>query len=247
MTRARALKQVIRERAARTGERYTTARRHILRELNPSEVAAAKAAAVQANAVQTNAPTKGGLSDAKAIEKTGHDLRYWFNVLDKFDALAKGHTAAAKHLRQDHGVPSWYCQGITVAYERARGKRVMNQSCAGTFNVSVTKTVPIDVKKAAKLFSDSKQRRRWAGNSDAGLVAALTAGVKTKGIATRPDGQARFRYKWDGTTIQFYLRPSSSGKTAIAVDHMNLPGPADVERFRARWKAALTAIAEAAK
>ena len=34
MTRARALKQVIRARAAKTGERYTTARRHILRELN---------------------------------------------------------------------------------------------------------------------------------------------------------------------------------------------------------------------
>ena len=34
MTRARALKQVIRARAAKTGERYTTARRHTLRELN---------------------------------------------------------------------------------------------------------------------------------------------------------------------------------------------------------------------
>src|SRR5918995_5740301 len=34
MTRARALKQVIRARSAKTGERYTTARRHILRELN---------------------------------------------------------------------------------------------------------------------------------------------------------------------------------------------------------------------
>ena len=34
MTRARALKQVIRARAAKTGERYTTARRHILKELN---------------------------------------------------------------------------------------------------------------------------------------------------------------------------------------------------------------------
>ena len=33
MTRARALKQVIRARAAKTGERYTTARRHILKDL----------------------------------------------------------------------------------------------------------------------------------------------------------------------------------------------------------------------
>ena len=31
MTRARALKQAIRTRAAKTGERYTTARRHLLK------------------------------------------------------------------------------------------------------------------------------------------------------------------------------------------------------------------------
>lgn len=35
MTRARALKEVIRARAAKTGERYTTARRHVLNELRP--------------------------------------------------------------------------------------------------------------------------------------------------------------------------------------------------------------------
>ena len=33
MTRARTLKQVIRARAAKTGERYTTARRHVLNDL----------------------------------------------------------------------------------------------------------------------------------------------------------------------------------------------------------------------
>jgi hypothetical protein len=33
MTRAAALKKVIRARAAKTGERYTTARRHVLNEL----------------------------------------------------------------------------------------------------------------------------------------------------------------------------------------------------------------------
>ncbi|MDO8678523.1 MAG: hypothetical protein Q7R30_08170 [Acidobacteriota bacterium] len=35
MTRARALKQLIRDRAAKTGERYTTARRHILKAVPP--------------------------------------------------------------------------------------------------------------------------------------------------------------------------------------------------------------------
>ena len=39
MTRAKALKNVIRARAAKTGERYTTARRHVLSELSKSKPA----------------------------------------------------------------------------------------------------------------------------------------------------------------------------------------------------------------
>ena len=108
MTRARALKQAIRARAAKTGERYTTARRHILRELNSP-----------VSPVSPVSPTsvKGGLSDAKALEKTGHDLVHWFNVLDRFGAIEKGHTAAAAFLYEEYKVPGWYCQGIVVAYE----------------------------------------------------------------------------------------------------------------------------------
>ena len=88
MTRARALKQVIRARAAKTGERYTTARRHVLRELDqPAPVAKATK--------KTAAPTKGGLSDAKSIEKTGHELAHWFAILDRFGGIEKGHTASA--------------------------------------------------------------------------------------------------------------------------------------------------------
>ncbi len=43
MTRARALKQAIRARAAKTGERYTTARRHVLKTLGPRATPAAPA------------------------------------------------------------------------------------------------------------------------------------------------------------------------------------------------------------
>lgn len=124
MTRARALKQVIRARAARTGERYTTARRHILRELNdaPKAPQAPKARQV---------PTKGSLSDAKSIK-------------------------------------------------------------------------------------------------------ALEAGLKdpkSKGFVMKPDGQARYRFKWDGMTVQFNLYPKGPGKTSVG-------------QYRTLWKTAFAAIAE---
>ena len=122
MTQDKKLKRQIRERAARKGESYATARRQVLRDR-----AKRKAAPLdpKARAATQKAGSAGAVSDAKAIEKTGHGLAHWYGVLDAFDAAKKGHTMAARHLREDHKVPPWYSQGITVAYERARGLRAV--------------------------------------------------------------------------------------------------------------------------
>jgi hypothetical protein len=115
MTRERALKKIIRARAAKTGERYTTARRHVLATM----------------AVSKKEPIprerRSPVSDSRIVEKTGHGLDYWFVVLDRFGGPGKGHTALARHLYDEHQVPGWHAQGITTAYERARGVRVVNR------------------------------------------------------------------------------------------------------------------------
>jgi hypothetical protein len=241
MTRARALKQVIRARAEKTGERYTTARRQVLRQLEddkPKGLSPPSAAA----------PTKGGLSDAKAIEKTGHDLAHWFAILDRFGGIEKGHTASTAFLYKDYEVPGWYCQGIVVAYERARGKRVMNQRCDGAFEVSVSKVIAASTPALLKAFTDARKRKVWGIDADAGLVKALEAGLKdtkSKGFITRADGQARFRFKWDGTTVQLNLYPKGPGKTSMVAQQMKLRKAGEVERYRALWKTAFTALVAA--
>jgi len=250
MTRARALKEVIRARAAKTGERYTTARRHILRELNAPQAPKAPQAPQAPQAPKApqalQAPTRGGLSDAKAIEKTGHDLAYWFGVMDRFGGVEKGHTALTGHLYEKYDVPGWYCQGIVVAYERARGKRVMNQKCDGSFEVSVSKVIAAKTPALVKALSDPKQRKRWSADADAALVKALEAGLKdkkSKGFVMKPNGEARYRFKWDGMTVQFNLYPKGPGKTSI-VAQQTLPGAEAVEPYRALWKAAFAALAQ---
>ena len=246
MTRARALKQVIRARAAKTGERYTTARRHILRELNapPSPVGGPPAPPRRVDPSRTIAPAnpKGALSEAKTLEKTGKTLQHWFDVLDRFGAVDKGHTAAARHLHEDHGVPGWYCQGITVAYERARGVRAMNQRCDGKFEVSASKVIAA---KPLQIIRALKNGHGWSDGVDAALLKGLTAAVKDKkkGFVIRErDGLGRCRYKWNDTTVQLYLIPKN-GKTSFVVQHTNLAGAHGVDEFRAKWKAAFGALA----
>ncbi len=246
MTRAKTLKRVIRARAAKTGERYTTARRQILKDFDVSKAATAPVAtpAPQAQAL----PTKGSLSDAKSIEKTGHDLAHWFALLDGFGGLTKGHTASAAWLHLQYAVPRWYCQSIVVAYERARGTRVVHQRCDGTFEVSVSKVIAASTPALVTAFTAARRRKQWSLDADARLVEVLDTSLKApafKGFMTRPDGRSRFRFTWDDTTVQLNLYPKGPAKSSIVVQQTGLRGADDVERQRGVWKAMFAALAVA--
>jgi hypothetical protein len=245
MTRTAALKKVIRARAAKTGERYTTARRHVLNELQQRS-APASAVAPTTESRPAPGPSRGSVSEATAREKTGHGLRYWFDVLDRFGAVEKGHTAAARHLHDAHDVPGWYAQGITVAYERARGVRALNQRGDGAYEVSVSKVVAATTADVINAFSKAR-RRRWMKVVDASLTRAMSAaldGTASKGFVVRSDGQGRLRYKWDDTTVQFYLLPKAAGKLSVVVTNTKLAGAGILETRRAQWRTALDALAE---
>jgi hypothetical protein len=250
MTRARALKQAIRTRAARTGERYTTARRHVLQALEtetpvppPRTPVPAPAAAPPAAATRRASP----VSESKMIERTGHGLEHWFEVLDRFGAVTKGHTATARHLHDAHGVDGWYAQSITVAYERGRGVRTANQRCDGAFEVSVSRMMAVDVPSIVRLLTTARRRARLT-SSDPDLVPALAAALAapaSKGFVVRPDGMGRFRYKWGKTTVQFYLIPKAPGKTSVVVTNMKLASGEMVEQRRTAWRDMLKSLAGA--
>jgi hypothetical protein len=252
MTRARALKQAIRARAVKTGERYTTARRHILKELaEPTGVARSRRSRPAASAPappERPVPnlTKGAVRDERVRQKTGHGLDHWFTVLDTFGGPDKGHSALARHLHDDHDVSGWYAQGITVAYERARGVRALNQRVSGEYEVSVTRTVGGHTRAVARAFSDPTRRAYWLAEADADLAEALSAALAlraSKSFVIRADGLGRFRYTWDTTTVQLYLVPKGEGRTSVVVAHMKLADAPTLERRRAQWRIALAALA----
>jgi hypothetical protein len=173
-------------------------------------------------------------------------LDHWFEVLDRFAAVAKGHTAAARHLYEAHGVEGWYAQGITVAYERARGVRGANQRCDGAYEVSVSKVMTGNARRVIAAITDARTRRRFT-RVDAALVEALWNALdrpSSKGFVVRPDGQGRFRYNWGKTTVQLYLQPKAGGKVSVVATNMKLTGAAMVEERRALWRTALDSLAK---
>lgn len=245
MTRTRTLKSVIRARAAKTGERYTTARRHVLRAASATVLDDSRAVVALPGAAPGAPKAKGTVSDERVLERTGHALAHWFGVLDRFGGAEKGHTAAARHLREAHQVDGWYSQGITVAYERARGLRVANQRTGGHYEVSASKVMPVDVAAAVAAMVSARRRRQWTASLDAALSAALSAslgGRTAKGFAMKANGDARCRFPWDGTAVEITVTPKRTGTCSVVVAHQKLPSPRAVEERRGQWRAALAAL-----
>ncbi|HYN06570.1 MAG TPA: hypothetical protein VES67_04195 [Vicinamibacterales bacterium] len=204
-------------------------------------------ASIPAQPARAAASSKGSVSDEKFREKTGHGLDHWFEVLDRFGGVEKGHTAAARHLYDTHGVDGWYAQGITVAYERARGVRVVNQRRDGQSEVSVSKVLPVTTTgDVVKAIADPRRRRRWTGTVDPELAAAVSAafGSASKGFVVKPNNEARCRFPWGATTVQLYVLPKPGGKSSIVAVNAKLGRAALVEERRGLWRTALGALAD---
>jgi len=249
MTRQKKLKKTIRARSRKTGESYTAARRQVLDARRRKAGGATAAAATKAP--PTAPPPRGPSArprrqgEASLIEKTGHGLDHWFAVLDAFDRAKKGHTAAAAHLYEVHGLPGWHAQMVTVAYERERGLRAMNQSSAGDFQVSITKSLPGAVAEVADAIGRADRRRVWLRGADSALVKAWNAafdGPKARQVTFKSPTYARMRFGWDGSTVEIHINAKPKGGSSIVAYNRGLDAAPKVEQRRAQWKAALEAL-----
>ena len=96
MTEQKNLKRRVRARMEKTGERYTAARRQVVAEKPEPFVA------------------DPGMSDETLVEKTGKGWVEWVAILDAWGARERPHGEIAAHLMEQHGVPGWWAQTVTV-------------------------------------------------------------------------------------------------------------------------------------
>ena len=141
MTEDKARKRAIRSRMAKTGERYTAARRHVTTALPPRAA-------------------DPGRSEASVRRGTGKGWDEWFRILDRWGGTSRTHTEIVRYLNEEHGVPSWWSQTVRVGYERARGMREPHQTTKG-FQVGVSRTFPVGVMQLCMAFEDDTRRRWW--------------------------------------------------------------------------------------
>lgn len=239
MTDAKKLKSKIRERAARTGESYSTARRHVLAQLQKERDGKTAATAQRAR----SGHAIGSVSEARCIEKTGAGFDHWFAVLDRFGAK-QGHTALAKHLREEQGVSAWYAQSITVAYERAKGLRELGQSCAGDYQTSVSRTLSLGLDDARALLTRKPKRARWLDGLDGPYAQLLEAALRSARFKAGKD-VIRLRHRAPLGAIELELRPKDDAKTVLTLRHTKIGDEPSREAAKAAWKVVLDAVRSA--
>lgn len=172
-------------------------------------------------------------SDEAIAAATGRTWPEWRQLLDGFDAAKLSHKDIAAKLHAEHGVSGWWSQMLTVEYERAIGRRVVGQTCAGDFSASATRTFGGDKDAALDLWRDA--------------VMGITAfdGVEIVG-ETRESSSDNWRY-WradlaDGSRLSIVISDKAGGKALLAVNHDKLPDAEAVARWKAYWGPFLKAI-----
>jgi hypothetical protein len=218
-------KRLVRGRMRKTGEAYTTARAHLVKQkLRPT-------VSTSSSPQPTDYAKLAGRSDAILKERTGCTWERWVKALDRSKAYTWPHRDIAKHVQERYKVPGWWAQTVTVGYERIKGLRTVGQRRDGTFEANKSRTFAVPLARLYQAFEDRRLRARWLPNVD------LT--VRT---ATRDKSM---RITWpDRTSLEVGFMAKGSGKSQVALQHTKLPEKAAATRMKQYWAERLDDLAE---
>jgi hypothetical protein len=218
MTKESSFKRRVRDRMSKTGESYAAARS----QLSP------KRARVQA-ARERLAVTDDRPTDDKVAAATGRRWEAWFSVLDRWGARQRKHGETVAFLMEEHDVPSWWAQSVTIWYERARGMRLKHQQADG-FTIYASKTIGVPVDVLFDAFVNPRSRRKWLNDGTMSLRSS------------QPGHTARFDWGDGATRVSVSFEDKGAAKATVAVAHERLPDADEAEVTKASWRERLAGL-----
>jgi uncharacterized protein YndB with AHSA1/START domain len=226
MTKQKSFKDRVRARMDKTSESYTTARRRLLAKSGAKAEAPADAPTPPVDAPGARRP----YADETIRANTGRGWDEWFALLDAWGASEKPHPEIARWLMEEHGVPGWWAQGVTVGYERARGLRAPGQRRGGLFEATASKTVAVPVDRLYEAFTDPAVRERWLPG------AALEVRTAQPGKSLRADWE-------DGSTrLVVWFTAHGDAKSQVALAHQRIPDAGTADKLKLFWRERVAAL-----
>ena len=227
-------KRVVRARMKKTGESFTAARAHLLRNKPKTKRAPSRAASAPSRSAATTADPLSyaevaGMSDVSVQKATGRTWDQWVAALDHEKADTWPHREIAEYLHTKFNVPDWWTQMVTVGYERIKGLRTRGQRRDGSYEASKSKVFPVPVGALFAAFADDDARARWLTD----VEPEVRHTVKNKSV----------RMRWpDGSAVDVGFLSKSPTKSQVAIGHRKLASQAHATRAKAFWTEKLAAL-----
>jgi hypothetical protein len=228
MTKQKSFKGRVRARMDKTSESYTAARRQLLAKAGaetdpatsaqPDEPPAAPAPPVDAHQVELP------YSDEVVRANTGRAWDEWFALLDAWGGAERPHPEIARWLVEEHGVPGWWAQGVTVGYERARGLRAPGQRRGGLFEATASKTVAVPVGRLYEAFTEPALRERWLPGATVEIRRA------------QPAKSVRAGWEDGSTRLVVWFSDRGDAKSQVALAHQLIPDAGTADKLKAFWR-----------
>ena len=128
---------------------------------------------------------------------------------------------------EEHDVPGWWAQTVTVWYERERGMRLKHQQADG-FSVSASKTIAVPLDVLFDAFVNPRTRRKWLTDATMKLRTA------------QPGRTARFDWGDGSSRLTASFVEKSPAKATVTVAHERLLDPDQAEAAKSAWRERLT-------
>lgn len=166
---------------------------------------------------QKAAPEVSSEAVAKA---TGRTWEEWVAVLDKAGARRLEHKQIADLVATRFDIGPWWCQTVTVGYERVTGKREKHQTPKG-YSISASRTMGASAAAVFAAWRAPAMRRVWLGEP---LEVRTATPNRT------------LRITWgDGTSVDVALWRKERNRTQVAVQHSRLLDAEAASKMKSFW------------
>ncbi len=219
MPRDKDLKRLARERMAKTGESYTTARAQLL----------AKRSVAGERLSEPELAELAGISTAALMRATEHDWGWWLDQLDDAGFRQKEHREITRFVEATFDISRWWTQSVVVGYERIVGLREIGQRREGTYDANKSKTLPVAIETLYSAFSDANIRNQWLPEID------WTVRKSTPHRSIRLD--------WpDGCPVELWFTSKGDTKSSVQIQHRKLASKEDIARVKGEWTERIEAL-----
>jgi hypothetical protein len=170
----------------------------------------------------------------ETVEKaTGKSWEEWVKFLDQAGARNMTHKEIARWLYDQKLVTDSWCQGVTVGYERAIGRREIGQNCYGEYTTAATKALPGTL---------DSMLERWLAR-----VKGMTV-FNNVGLLDEPRVSATEKWRYwrtslaDGSKLSINICEQKNGRILLGINHVNLADKPTADAWKLYWKELLSTL-----